>query len=97
MDPRGLYYFCGVCGEIKLGLKLSRMSSRLFIAKSPSLSDLEAFVADLVLQAGNSGLGSPLQILKAKCRYIKSWINMNTFNNLLRGLRCSIVRKSCFL
>ena len=46
-----------------------KMSSRLFIAKSPSLSDLEAFVADLVLTAGGSSLGSPLQILKAKCRY----------------------------
>ena len=53
---------CGGCGKIELG-------SRLFIAKSPSLSGLEAFVADLVLQAGKSGsLGSPLQVLKANCR-----------------------------
>ena len=62
-------FFCGICGKIELGHKPSRMSSRLFIAKSPSLSGLEAFVADLVLPAGKSGsLGSPLQVLKAKSR-----------------------------
>jgi hypothetical protein len=66
-----VFLVCGVCGEIKLSLKPSRMSSRLFIAKSPSLSGLEAFVADLVIPRGSSAsLGSPLQILKAKCRYV---------------------------
>ena len=41
--------------RLNLATEPSRMSSRLFIAKSPSLSGLEAFVADLVLPAGKSG------------------------------------------
>lgn len=43
------------------------MSSRVFIARPPSHTDLEAFQADLLLPEATQG--AFLQNLKAKCRY----------------------------
>lgn len=52
--------------EQKQQISSGDMSSRLFIAKAPSFSDLEVVKVELFGLEGNNG---PLaQVLKAKCR-----------------------------